>query len=232
MPNDTKTFIERVAAAAAKLAYLQKEGFNKHFKYSFVGEAQVKAAVKAALAEFGLVLKSVDYQPLGEITGRTAVLRCTVVVGDAASINGNCVTYVGIGAGTDSSDKAPMKACAAALKYALTSGFLIPTGDDPENDAEEPEEEPPTKPSKRPSARASKQPPSVSEPAPAGGKDGTDSTNLALKAATEIAETTSIKELEELAKSKLAGLKAKLSPGDYKTLLSAYSEQKEALGKN
>jgi hypothetical protein len=33
-------------------------------------------------------------------------------------------------------DKAVMKATAAAVKYALTTGFLIATGDDPEADGD------------------------------------------------------------------------------------------------
>jgi hypothetical protein len=37
--------------------------------------------------------------------------------------------------GGDSLDKGPTKALTGAIKYALTTLFLVPTGDDPENDA-------------------------------------------------------------------------------------------------
>ena len=38
------------------------------------------------------------------------------------------------GAGEDKGDKAIYKAITGALKYILTTSFLIPTGDDPENE--------------------------------------------------------------------------------------------------
>lgn len=126
------SFGERLHAAMADLEYLEKKGYNKHFDYHFVQEADVKAAVSKALRAHGLVLSNVEYTPLGECTGKAATLRCEVCISDLARTE--FVSYAGVGAGTDSSDKAPMKACAAALKYALTSGFLIATGDDPEED--------------------------------------------------------------------------------------------------
>lgn len=115
------------------LQYIQKGGWNDHFKYAFVQEADVKAAVSKALRAHGLFLSSVEYTPLGECTGKAATLRCEVTITDGQNTE-TWVRYQGVGAGTDSSDKAPMKACAASLKYALTSGFLIATGDDPEED--------------------------------------------------------------------------------------------------
>lgn len=127
---DSRTFHQRLSDAGAEVAYLEKGGFNKHFKYSFLQEAEVKRAVGAALRKHGLAIHDVTYAPIGEVTGQSAVLLCTVEIGDGSSFG----EFQGVGAGTDSSDKAPMKACAAALKYALTSGFLIATGDDPEDD--------------------------------------------------------------------------------------------------
>lgn len=117
----------------ADLEYLEKKGYNKHFDYQFVQEADVKAAVSKALRAHGLILSSVEYYSIGECTGKAATLRCETTISDVAD-HAVCVRFWGVGAGTDSSDKAPMKACAASLKYALTSGFLIATGDDPEED--------------------------------------------------------------------------------------------------
>jgi hypothetical protein len=146
-----ETFESRLARAAAKLNYLQKTGKNTHFKYSFVTEAHVKEKVKEALESVGLVLRSVMYAPIGECSGKAATLLCTViVVGTDGGMN--AAQFQGVGSGTDSSDKAPMKACAAALKYALTSGFLIPTGDDPEDDGSEPTDD---KPAATPAAEKS-----------------------------------------------------------------------------
>ena len=147
MSEDTRTFLQRLRDAASEVSYLQKEGYNKHFKYSFLQEAEVKRAVSAALRKHDLYLASVSYEPVGDISGQAATVLCTVTISDTRKpqpqennhpfgppTTVEFVRYSGVGSGTDSSDKAPMKACAAALKYALTSGFLIATGDDPEED--------------------------------------------------------------------------------------------------
>ena len=134
------TFGEKLLALYARVAYMQKKGFNAHFKYKFLGEADVKAAVSAACQELGLVLSRVDAMPLGDITPKSAVIQVTVTIRDAVTVithgyeDTEHITLSGIGAGVDSGDKGPMKAMAAALKYALTTGLLIATGDDPEND--------------------------------------------------------------------------------------------------
>lgn len=126
------SFGERLHAAMADLEWIEKKGYNKHFNYAFVQEADVKAAVSKALRAHDLIIGGVEYHSIGECTGKAATLRCEVTISDVD--RSNHVSYMGVGSGTDSSDKAPMKACAAALKYALTSGFLIATGDDPEED--------------------------------------------------------------------------------------------------
>jgi hypothetical protein len=123
-----------------EVSYLEKKGFNDHFKYSFLSEADCKAAVSAAFRKHGLVLGRTEVEPVGEITGKAAVVRVRLLVAD---VDGEAsepwrtagVTFEGVGAGSDSSDKAPMKATAAAIKYALTTAFLIATGDDPEKEA-------------------------------------------------------------------------------------------------
>lgn len=161
---DTRTFEQRLIAAGEEVSYLEKSGFNKHFKYSFLEEAAVKRAVGAALRKHGLTLESVMYDgDLGVVSGQAAVLRCTVRV----SYEGSTAIFQGVGAGTDSSDKAPMKACAASLKYALTSGFLIATGDDPEDDGGTKADKAPKAEKKSPTADTSEKTPSDDKNVPA-----------------------------------------------------------------
>jgi hypothetical protein len=127
----SEAFGVRLRKAATELDYLRKTGTNKAQAYSFVTEAHVKASVKPVLDKYGLVILSVNYEPMGPPTTDNCVLRCTVVIAcDGGSAQ---AVFSGIGAGNNKG-KAPMAACAASLKYALTSGFLIPTGDDPEAD--------------------------------------------------------------------------------------------------
>jgi hypothetical protein len=134
-PDDTRTFYERLRDVGVDVAYMEKGGFNAHFKYAFLQEAEVKRVVGAALRRHGLVITRCRYAPMSEVTGQGAVLSCTLTIRPvAANDNNDYAEFMGVGGGADSSDKAPMKACAASLKYAMTSGFLIATGDDPEED--------------------------------------------------------------------------------------------------
>ena len=140
------TIGERLHAAAGKLAYLQKDKDSTQ-GYTYVSEAAVKAAVNKALGEVGLYISGVEYHPthfeLGqqEKNGKQQFWCCVQVsctVGIAAvGLPDKPVCFVGLGQALDRGDiKTTMKAEAAALKYALTSAFLIATGDDPEADAE------------------------------------------------------------------------------------------------
>jgi hypothetical protein len=68
-------------------------------------------------------------------SGKQALLtlRFTWTLTDGET--GETLSFQSIGTGADSGDKAAYKAATGALKYALLTGFLIPTGDDPEVDA-------------------------------------------------------------------------------------------------
>jgi hypothetical protein len=69
--------------------------------------------------------------PSGKQTLLTLRFTWTITDGDT----GELFSFQSIGTGSDSSDKAAYKAATGALKYALLTAFLIPTGDDPENDS-------------------------------------------------------------------------------------------------
>lgn len=130
----TMTFGQKLAALYERMAYAKKGGFNSHFKYAFVGEAQLKRMLNEAMREVGLNISSVMFDPIGECSGKAAVVRCSMTVTDPES--GARVLWQGIGGGSDSSDKAPMKAVAAAWKYAVMCGCALETGDRDAEDGE------------------------------------------------------------------------------------------------
>lgn len=144
--SDMQTIGERMHAAAAKLAYLQKDKDSTQ-GYSYVSEAAVKAAVNKALQESGLYISGVHFDlqnfklDQAEKNGKQqfwccATVRCIVGIA-AVGLPDQPLTFCGLGQALDRGDiKTTMKAEAAALKYALTSAFLIATGDDPEADPE------------------------------------------------------------------------------------------------
>ncbi len=127
---------ERLAAVAGRLTYLSKDKRNDHHKYSYVSEAKVKAEMRAAFAAEGLVLYGVRASALHGSTPTAAVVEVILEVGMADDPRGFRSEFAGVGGDHDKSGKAVMKAMAAAIKYALTTGFLVPTGDDPEANRE------------------------------------------------------------------------------------------------
>lgn len=135
MSDDTRSLGERVAAAAARLSHLSKDGYNDHHKYKYVSEAAVKRAVRDALAAEGLFIQQVDVSASDNTTPTAAVVLVQLSVACVAT-PAQAYTFEGIGGDQDKSGKAVMKATAAAIKYALTTAFLIPTGDDPEANKE------------------------------------------------------------------------------------------------
>lgn len=116
-----------------RFSYVQKTGTNTHFKYRFMQESVMKRKLNEACRELGLILDAVRVSPVGECTGKTAVVAVELIIRDAASAAK--VTLQGIGGGMDTGDKAPCKAMVSAFKYALACGLAVETGDDPEDDA-------------------------------------------------------------------------------------------------
>lgn len=209
MTEEAATFGERLKAAMGEVAYLEKGGYNAHFKYSFLQEAAVKRAVSEALRKHGLMVRSVGYKPIGDCSGKAACIQCTLTIADTKGTD--CVVYEGVGAGADSSDKAPMKAMAAALKYALTSGFLIATGDDPEEDGGSKESGKKDAPAKKAAA--------TEEPAKA---DPAEAVN------EMAAKVDACATLEDLSKLKVAVSKLRGEPG-FDGLATAFKEKGAAL---
>lgn len=133
IPATERTFAEKMLELYRVFAYVQKTGKNSHFKYRFFQESVMKRKLNEACRELGLVLREVEVEPVGECTGKSAVVKVRITICNDTTVS--CVTLEGIGGGMDSGDKAPMKAQVAAFKYALACGLSVETGDDPEADS-------------------------------------------------------------------------------------------------
>lgn len=210
-----KSFKERFSDAMADVAYLEKCGWNAHFKYSFVTEADVKKAASEAFRKHGLMVYCVAYAPIGECSGKAATVLCTLTVGDVYGTES--VTAQAIGSGSDSSDKAPAKALAGSLKYCLTQMFLIATGDgDIEEDggtaAKSGKEEP-----KKAASKAK-----TEEPANENGQTQSD------PVADMIAQVEGCETLEALNKLKIAVSKLRNESG-FEKLAEAFRAKGKAL---
>lgn len=222
MSEPKKTFAEKLVAVGEAIGTLEKSGYNNYHDYNYLTESDVKRAVGKALRAFGLYVESVVHEVLPGSDFTHAMVRTTVVISDGD----NCITSTGVGSASDKGDKSFMKAEAAALKYALTSLFLIPTGDDPEADGAKPtklEEKPEVK---KPASKkaAEKAPPSDDRQISLPGSSGADTsktTEYALKFTTSIANAGDEEALKKLAEE-IGRAKDNLTAEDFGTVKAAF----------
>jgi hypothetical protein len=160
--NKPKTLAARMSAVSAGTGRLKKDGHNDYHNYDYVSEANVVETIGALLAENGvLAFPSVmaNWQETREIqTDKGPKLDVhTFVILKYRFINTDDAEDVlesqWIGEGQDGQDKGYYKAYTGAQKYALMKTFLIPTGDDPENDKQSPTAQPPQKPADKPAEK-------------------------------------------------------------------------------
>jgi hypothetical protein len=135
-----KSLASKLAQIMAEVGSLPKNGWNDHFKYHFVTEADVVAALRAGLSSrqiaFLPAITSVRDETIvtksqnGEKTKIITTVTMSFQFIDGES--GESVTREWAGRGEDASDKGLYKAITGGNKYFLLKSFLIPTGDDPE----------------------------------------------------------------------------------------------------
>lgn len=145
--------LKKMAAVMADVDYLKKGEKNSFHGYSYVGERQVKEALHAAFVKHGIVpqfdffgAQTREWTP----TNKGKAQYITEVSLRYAFYDvetGDCLSGTSVAHGIDGEDKGVYKAITQGIKYALTSAFLIPTGDDAEkpNDYETDERDAPEK---------------------------------------------------------------------------------------
>lgn len=107
--------------------------------YKFVQVGDAADAIRKALGERGVSMLPTSVEVMGESehetrsggTMTTQTVRTTWTLTDGET--GQTAVIQSLGTGADSGDKFSPKAQTNAMKYALLMGFLLSTGDDPEN---------------------------------------------------------------------------------------------------
>ena len=127
----------KIAKVMEAVGYVAKTGTNSAQGYKFVQASAVADKVREQLVKFNVSMTPTQIDVISEgltPSGKQALLtlRFTWTLTDGET--GETLSFQSIGTGADSGDKAAYKAATGALKYALLTGFLIPTGDDPEAD--------------------------------------------------------------------------------------------------
>lgn len=135
--TNRSTLYAKMSCVMGNLERLPKNGFNQHFKYSFVTDADVVDAVRTAMSAEGLALfVSMDSV---QQEGKRTTANFTITFADGES--GATMSVHWTGEANDTQDKGIAKAATSAVKYALLKAFLISTGDDPDSDNDGPEEQ-------------------------------------------------------------------------------------------
>ena len=122
--------LSKLTAIMTEVDYIQKDARNEHGKYRYASEKAIKEAIHPALAKHRVVFQMNAQAPTCP-DGKTQYVPVEYIFWDAdtgESISGNFV-----GSAHTRDEKGYYAAITGAIKYILTSTFLIPTGDDPED---------------------------------------------------------------------------------------------------
>lgn len=138
--------IKKLIEVSKAIGYLQKDKTNYGQGYKYLSEAKIKETIKAEFEKQGIVFNYStadvrEYEISSTSKGTKQFL--TIASGTYKFIDadsnptGNVpveITGTWFGSGSDTGDKGLYKAITGGIKYVLNTNFLIPTGDDPEND--------------------------------------------------------------------------------------------------
>jgi len=122
-----------------EVSYIQKDAKNNHQGYTYSSERAIKEALHEALVKHGVMFQLSTANP--RVEGNVTWIDCVYTFTDVDT--GESITGTFLGSGQSRDEKGHYAAVTGAIKYILTSTFLIPTGDDPEDD--ENESKPPAK---------------------------------------------------------------------------------------
>jgi hypothetical protein len=138
--QDTKppkvALYQKLLSVMEECGYIQKDKQNAYYGYRYTSEAAIKDKLHNALVKNRLLfLPSIsdlsERLGLGK-DGKDALTIIRIHFRFIDTETGECEEGEFFGTGIDAADKGTYKAVTGAIKYILTSWFLIPTGDDPE----------------------------------------------------------------------------------------------------
>lgn len=131
-PVVVSPLLEKLHNVMKSVDFIAKDKTNDHYKYSYASEEAIKRTLHPLLVRERVLFMPISQRVVG-VDKSVTTLAVTFRFTDLDS--GEFLDVEAIGSGADSQDKGPYKALTGAIKYQLTSTFLIPTGNDPEGDA-------------------------------------------------------------------------------------------------
>lgn len=130
--NNKAGLLQKIANVYASSTLVVKGGFNPHFKYKYVTEADILEMIRPLLVENRLLVLPTTRrtETRGNEGGNITELEIDFEIFDIDT--GESVVCTFVGEGQDKGDKGAYKAYTGAVKYFLMKTFGVPTGDDPE----------------------------------------------------------------------------------------------------
>lgn len=124
------TVAGKILAIMREVKSVAKDKRNDFHKYDYTSDEAVVTAIREAMITHRLIVIPNQTQCSKEGTLTTLGVEYEIIDVDS----GESVTKKVFGYGQDNGDKGVYKAATGAEKYFLLKTFLIPTGDDPENE--------------------------------------------------------------------------------------------------
>lgn len=130
-----------IGAVMGEVGYVENTGENKFHRYSYAKDSDLIRALRPSMLKHGVVgplpVKTTQSREEAAPTKRGARQWVTTVDVEYILLHrdsGDRIELAMSGAGIDGEDKGTFKAMTGAYKYILREGFMIETGDDPEED--------------------------------------------------------------------------------------------------
>lgn len=135
--------VKKLCEVMAEAGYIKKRGHNERFNYDYATEADVVDALRDKLAARNIFIFPSVISAERKLLSQTAkgadmfitdiMMRWTFVDGDTGETH-ECIMP---GCASDTGDKGIYKAITGCSKYLFLKAFMLPTGDDPENEKPE-----------------------------------------------------------------------------------------------
>ena len=128
----------KLFAVMCEVSYIQKDKENQFHRYRYASEAAIKEKLHAAFVKYGILFSCdpVTHERVSGLgkDGKESITICQFHYEFEDIETGEKKEGTFFGCGADALDKGLYKAVTGAIKYILTTRFLIPTGDDPEDE--------------------------------------------------------------------------------------------------
>lgn len=137
--NSITKITSKLSLIMGEIGIIEKDKTNEFHKYKYASEFAIKKALQPLLVKYKVLFTVGVTKVANELItdvkgGQNMVTNIEIGWTFTDTESGEQFSGVFAGSGADKGDKGLYKAITGAIKYVLTSTFLIPTGDDPENE--------------------------------------------------------------------------------------------------